>query len=132
MFDWDRMLSLKGASAPYIQYSYARIQSIRRKTKKLGGTPDFTLLTGEAERLLLRELQYFPEVVEMAARVFEPNHIAEYILRVAEKVNALYEKAPVLKAEPKIARARLGLFEMAAGVLKHGLALLGIDAPEKM
>lgn len=132
VFDWDRMLSLKGASAPYIQYSYARVQSIRRKAGKRGGKLDFTLLKEEAERMLLRELQYFPEVVEMAAAAFEPNHIAEYLLRVAEKINALYEGAPVLKAEPKIAAARLGLFEAAGNVLKQGLALLGIDTPEKM
>lgn len=132
VFDWDRMLSLKGASAPYIQYSYARVQSIRRKMGKRGGKPDFTLLKEEAERGLLHELQYFPEVVEIAAHAFEPNHVAEYLLRVAEKMNALYEKASVLKAEPKMAAARLGLFEAAANILKRGLLLLGIDMPEKM
>ncbi|MBI3420946.1 MAG: arginine--tRNA ligase [Candidatus Sungbacteria bacterium] len=132
VFGWDRMLSLKGSSAPYIQYAYARINGILRKAGPRKSRTNLALLKGEKEIILMRHLLHFPEVVENAALRFEPHHIAEYLVRLAEKINALYETLPVLNAEPALRGARLVLLEASGQVIKNGLALLGIDAPERM
>ncbi len=100
IFDWDKMLNLKGASAPYIQYTYARLKSILRKAA-CPKSFDPSLLKNEYELTILNHLLHFPEIVEDSAIYYEPNRLAGYLLRLAEKVNLFYETTPVLKAEPK-------------------------------
>jgi arginyl-tRNA synthetase len=132
VFDWDKMLNLKGASAPYIQYTYARLKSILRKANNFKKVFNPLLLKNEEELAILNHLLYFPEIVEDSAVYYEPSHLAGYLLRLAEKVNLFYETTPVLKAEPKLRDSRLALIEAAALIIKNGLKLLGIEAPEKM
>lgn len=140
VFDWDKMLNLGGASAPYLQYTYARLRSILRRQsqhrrhgytqmRKRMGTD---LLKEESELAILRQLIHFPEIVEDAATRYEPNLIAEYLLRLSEKANTFYESVPVLSAEKEVRGARLALVEAIAIVIKNGLNLLGIEAPEEM
>ena len=131
VFDWDKMLSLKGSSAPYIQYTYARLKSILRKATRPKSF-DPSLLKNEHELMILNHLLHFPEVIEDSAIYYEPNRLAGYLLHLAEKANLFYETTPVLKAEPKLKNSRLALIEAAALIIKNGLKLLGIEAPEKM
>jgi len=131
VFDWDKMLSLKGASAPYIQYTYARLKSILRKAAQPKNF-DPSLLKNEEELAILNHLLHFPEIIEDSAIYYEPNRLAGYLLRLAEKANLFYETTPVLKAGPKLRDSRLALIEAAALIIKSGLKLLGIEAPEKM
>jgi len=140
IFDWDKMLNLKGASAPYIQYAYARFKNVFKKviptgkqTKNRGSKKaNLSLLKTKAELNLIFHLSRFGEAVEDAAKIYEPNKITDYLLRLAEKANAFYETSPVLKSEKPLMEARLALIEATAIVIKSGLNLLGINVLEKM
>ena len=133
VFDWNKMLNLKGASAPYVQYSYARIKSIIRKSKiKPSGKIKIELLKEDEELNLLRHMFHFAEIIKYSALKYEPNHLAEYLLRLAEKINNFYEKIPILSAEKEIKDARLTLINSAAIIIKSGMNLLGIEVTERM
>ncbi len=133
IFDWDKMLNLKGASAPYIQYTYSRLKSILRKAGKNRAKKfNSSLLNTKEELAVLSHLLYFPEVVEKSAKSYEPNRLTDYLLRLAEKVNLFYETTPVLKAQENLRQARLALIEAASLIIKNGLKLLGIDVLERM
>lgn len=132
VFDWNKMLNLKGASAPYIQYAYTRLKSVLRKSKMPPGKFDPAALKEKEEADLLRHLAHFAETVELSALRYEPNHLAEYLLKLAEKVNHFYEKLPILKADKNIRQFRLALISAATIIIKNGLNLLGVETPEKM
>ncbi|MDP3799849.1 MAG: arginine--tRNA ligase [bacterium] len=133
VFDWDKMLNLKGASAPYIQYSYARVKRVIKKSKiKPSGKIKIELLKETEELNLLRHMLHFSETIEYSALKYEPNHLAEYLLRLAEKINNFYEKVPVISAEKEIKNARLTLINSAATIIKSGMNLLGIEVVEQM
>lgn len=132
VFDWNKMLNLKGASAPYIQYSYARLKSVLRKAGRASLRFDPDDFKTQEELALMRRLIHFPEAVTSAAARYEPNHIAEYLLKLAEKVNHFYETAPILKADKQTRAARLALIKAATIVIKTGCGLLGIEVPERM
>jgi len=135
IFDWDKMLNLKGASAPYIQYAYARLKSILKKVPTpgfFGRKFDASLLKTKPELDLIFHLSRFGEIIEDAAKTYEPNKIADYLLRLAEKINAFYETTPILKSEKPLMRARLALIESATIIIKNGLNLLGIEVLEQM
>ena len=132
VFDWNQMLSLKGASAPYIQYVYARFKNVLKKSPFFFGGPDISLLKEKNELDLIFHLSRFGEAVEDSAKTYEPSRIADYLLRLAEKANAFYETSPILKAEKPLMKARLALAEAVTIVIKNGLNLLGINVLEKM
>ncbi|MBI2052486.1 MAG: arginine--tRNA ligase [Candidatus Sungbacteria bacterium] len=134
VFDWNKMLNLKGASAPYIQYSYARLKSVLRKAKNkhLDGKTDFNLLKEKQAQSLARHLVHFTEALEDAAARYEPSRLAEYLLKLAEKINHFYESVPILSAEKETRKSRLALIEAATIIIENGMKLLGIKVPEKM
>ena len=139
-FNWDKMLSFEGNSAPYLQYTCARINSLNAKYKKtykldrinILNKPDFSLLTNKTEKDIMRQLIKFPEAVENAARENSPHFIALYIYELASLYNNFYNSAPILKSEKNIAKARIYLSKSAAIIIKNGLNLLGIDTLKKM
>ncbi|MBI4094508.1 MAG: arginine--tRNA ligase [Candidatus Liptonbacteria bacterium] len=128
VFDWGKMLDLKGDSAPYLQYAYARLQGILRKAGTVG-RGNVRLLASDRELTLMRKIFEFPEVIEACARAYLTNILTQYLYALAALVNQFYETTPVLKDEnaPR-RRARLMLLKMAGIVLKRGLELLGISA----
>jgi arginyl-tRNA synthetase len=147
IFSWDRMLSLQGNTAPYLQNAYVRIRSIFRKAGEsvvatpLRGVKEETgqrtvatrlTLTNSAEMDLAKRLCQFAEVVPQVLNDFRPNILANYLFEVANSFHTFYEACPVLKSEEPARSSRLALCELAARVLKHGLSLLGIKVPEKM
>jgi len=136
VFDWDRMLNLKGDSAPYLQYAHARIRSILRNaaTKPVDlVSVDATLLAMTEEQALVKSLAEFPEVVLQAARTYSPHFLASYLFSLAQTFNAFYGSVPVLRAESRALKdARLFLCQACAQVLRTGLRLLGIGVPERM
>ncbi|MBI4120504.1 MAG: arginine--tRNA ligase [Parcubacteria group bacterium] len=132
VFDWNKMLNLKGASAPYIQYSYARLKSVLRKAGRVSSRFDPNNLKTQQETALMRHLIHFPEVVADSAKRYEPNHIAEFLLKLAEKVNHFYEITPILKADQEARAARLALVKAATIIIQSGCGLLGIEVPEGM
>lgn len=132
VFNWDEMLNLKGNSAPYLQYTYARLKSVSRKARSLPKKVDFALLRTNSEKSVIRQLIYFPDAVSRAAALYEPNMITDYLFKLANVLNSFYEKEPILKAPKPLRENRLNLILAATIVLKNGLSLLGIKTPEKM
>ena len=132
VFSWDKMLSFQGNTAPYLQYSYVRIRSIFRK----GGTPakasTAVKLAEPAELALAKKLFQFGEVVPQVLDDYRPNQLANYLYELASLFHSFFEACPVLKADAATRESRLLLCEIAARVLRQGLALLGIEAPERM
>jgi arginyl-tRNA synthetase len=135
VFDWEKMLSIKGFSAPYVQYTYARLKSILRKSEARNPKSEIKLvnfLREPEEQVILRHLLHYFEVVEDAANIYEPHRIAEYLYKLADLTNNFYEKLPVLKAEQELRDARLLLIGVVGNTLKQGMSFLGIDVPERM
>ncbi|MBI4231762.1 arginine--tRNA ligase, partial [Candidatus Peregrinibacteria bacterium] len=133
-FDWDKMLSFDGNSAPYLQYSYARSRSILRKSNdEQAGTIKDPEQTEERTNALIRTFPKFSEAIIHAAIEYKPNIIANYLFDLASKFNSFYNTVPVLKAEDQSSRQRrLKIVEAAGQIIKNGLELLGIEVVEEM
>ncbi len=133
VFTWDRVLDFEKNSAPYIQYSHARAQSILKKASREPENADYSILADPMERDIVLTLARFPEVFVDAAENLRPNAIADYANRLADKFNRFYTKLPVIKAESReLSDARLALVDATRIVLRNALKLLGIEAPERM
>lgn len=136
VFSWDKMLSLEGNSAPYIQYVYARAKSILRKGRgervEGRGSENEYILNEPQELAVARLLPKFPEVVFTAAEEFKPNLLTNYLFELASAFNGFYAVVPVLQADKDVRAVRLQLVSAVAITLKNGLNLLGIQAPEEM
>ncbi len=137
VFDWKKMLAMNGNTGAYLQYAYARIQSIFRKG---GFTPEAIrtlkpsiLLTHPVERALALRLVRLPETLELAATELKPNVLTDYLFDLANTFSTFFEECPVLKAEsPERRDSRLALGDLTARTLKFGLNLLGIDVIDRM
>jgi arginyl-tRNA synthetase len=125
-FDIEETVSLQGNSGPYLQYAHARARRILEKTGA------FTMPTEvrDEDRALVRKLGEYTEVVEQSIRTLEPHHICNYLFELAQEFNRYYEKNQVAGNEHETHRA--GIVALYADTLAAGLAILGIDAPEKM
>ncbi|MBP8253051.1 MAG: arginine--tRNA ligase [Herpetosiphon sp.] len=131
--DWDRMLAFEGNSAPYLQYMYARCCSILREAGEYAADYDATVLIHPAETALLKELARLPQIIQEAAERFAPFVVADWLYGTARAFSAFYDACSVLKAAtPELRTARLHLVAATAQALKNGLALLSIQAPERM
>ena len=132
VFSWDKMLSLQGNTAPYLQNAYVRIRSIFRKAGESAPRIDELVLADSAEINLAKRLCQFAETVPQVLNDFRPNILANYLFEAANSFHTFYEACPVLKSEEPTRSSRLALCDLTARVLKHGLGLLGIQVPEKM
>ncbi|MFF3864067.1 arginine--tRNA ligase [Streptomyces sp. NPDC002209] len=132
-FDLDQMVSLTGDTSVYLQYAYARIQSILRKAgdAKPSARPELAL--EPSERALGLHLDHFGELVAEAAAEYAPHKLAAYLYQLASLYTTFYSECPVLKAEtPTQVENRLFLCELTARTLSKGMSLLGIRTPEKL
>lgn len=133
VFDWDKILNLKGDSGPYLQYVYARCFSIVKKAEIKKKLKKAEIELNPAELEILRELYKFPEVVRSAADKFSPDLICNFAFNLAQKFNSFYQAHSVLGAETEeLKMFRIALTQGVAQILKSSLLLLGIEAPEKM
>ncbi len=136
VFNWDKILALNGNTAPYLQYAYARIQSIFRKGEiaesGFSGSPVEIKLAAPEEVALARQLLNFGLVLESAAEEYRPNFICNYLFELASYFSRFFENCPVLKAEPAVRASRLALCELTARVLAQGLDILGIETVPSM
>jgi arginyl-tRNA synthetase len=132
VFSWSKMLSLQGNTAPYLQNAYVRVRSIFRKLGSELGEAKDVQLTEPAELNLAKKLLQFGETVPTVLHEFRPNLLANYLFETANAFHAFYEACPVLKSNGVTRHSRLVLCEATARVLKQGLDLLGVEAPERM
>jgi arginyl-tRNA synthetase len=132
-FNPKESISFEGETGPYIQYAHARICSIERKySKRIRDNINYSLLKQKEEFELIKHLAKFPEIIKNAAHQYKPYLLANYLYELAKQFNEYYHKYPVLKVEQEIKKARLLLINCIKQVLKTGLNLLGINAPESM
>lgn len=134
VFTWDRTLSFEGETGPYVQYTHARANSLLKKGEfKLShGDVDFTLLKEEEEIDLIRLLYNFPNVVYSAYEKLEPSFITRHVVEIAKAFNKFYNSCPIMSSKESLKNARLNLVYAVKTVIKTGLGLLGMEAPEKM
>jgi len=152
VFDWDRMISFRGNTGPYLQYATARIRSIFRRAGAMpitgadpgpstgpstGADPGIrgsrVAVTAAPERALALQLLGFGAVVTGVGETAEPHRLCAYLFDVASLFTTFYEECPVLKAEPESLRTRrLALCALTLRVLTEGLGLLGVPVPEQM
>jgi arginyl-tRNA synthetase len=132
IFSWDKMLSLHGNTAPYLQNAYVRIRSIFRKAGEAPPKIDELIFSEPAELDLAKRVCQFAEIVPQVLNGFRPNILANYLFELANSFHAFYEACPVLKSEEPARSSRLALCDLTARVLQRGLDLLGIKVPERM
>ncbi|OGL25152.1 arginine--tRNA ligase [Candidatus Saccharibacteria bacterium RIFCSPHIGHO2_01_FULL_48_12] len=128
VYDPKESVSLAGDSGPYLQYAHARALSVLRKAPRVSKTT--TDKSDPDERSLARKISIYPEVVAEAAKEYLPSHIASYLYGLTQSFNSFYEKNRIIGHERQA--LRLELTKNYATVLKAGLNLLGITAPEKV
>ena len=132
-FSWDKVLNFEGETGPYVQYTFARASSILRKAGVYNKDVDVSKLTDEYAQELLKLIEVFPAKVREAAAKFEPYIVTRHTVAMATAFNKFYHENPILSSEDEtVKNARLYLTEMVAYVLKTGLGLIGVGAPEKM
>ncbi|CAL9576095.1 Arginine--tRNA ligase [Actinosynnema sp. ALI-1.44] len=134
LFDVDRMVSLTGDTGVYLQYAYARIQSILRRAEGLevGAEPGAGPLE-QPERALGLLLDEFADTLDVVAETYEPHRLCGYLSSLATAFTTFYERCPVLKAaDPKVMANRLLLCRLTAATLRQGMDLLGIVTPEQL
>ncbi|GAA4702731.1 arginine--tRNA ligase [Streptomyces youssoufiensis] len=132
-FDLDQMVSLNGDTSVYLQYAYARIQSILRKAGDARPAAHPELALAPAERALGLHLDQFAETLAEVAEAYEPHKLAAYLYQLASHYTTFYSECPVLKADsPAQVENRLFLCDLTARTLHQGMALLGIRTPERL
>lgn len=130
VFDKKKMLSLEGNSAPYLQYTFVRINSVLKKAGRFN--LDKIVFSEVIERDLAAAVLKFPETVLEAAQSLKPNIVADYLYNLASRFHYFYEVAPILSSPEEIKNSRLILIKSIARTIKEGLGILGIKTPEKM
>lgn len=133
VFDWKEMLSFEGETGPYVQYSYARANSILTRAGEINEAPDFAKLRSKEEFELVKTLENFNKNIHLATEKLEPSVVTRYVIEVAKLFNKFYNSHSVLNLEDKsLMAARLALVKSTCQVIKNGLELIGIEVVEKM
>jgi len=133
VFKWEEALNFEGNSAPFIQYAHARACSIMSKKENRVEDVSFFMLKHDSELQLIKKLAKFPLVIDEACNGCSPHVITTYLYKVASQFNRFYRDCPVLSEENlELRKERLALVDSARIVIRNGLDLLGIVAPEEM
>ena len=133
-FDWEKMLSFEGNTAPYLQYAHARICSIFSKAEiERDSIQDASIsLDDEREATLARAIIAFPQALDLACATHSPHKLATQLHAIAQAFASFYESCPVLASEGSTRESRLALCDLTARTLETGLSLLGISVPQRM
>ena len=133
IFNPKQSISFEGETGPYIQYCFARIQSIISKSKeKIDLDINWDLLKNISEQNLIKQLNYFTEKVDLTAKKNTIHLIPQYLLTLCQTFNSFYSKCPVISEDKQLERARLLLIRCVQIVIRTGLSILGIETLEKM
>jgi len=127
VFDWKKMLDFSGDTSVYLQYTYARINKILTKAKKIGKY-NYELLNHKLEISLIKKISEFPDIIQISAEKYSSNYLATYLLSLADLTNKYYESVPVLQEKNKDRQnAQLILLKTTTNIIKTGLEILGIQ-----
>lgn len=134
LFNPEESVDFQGNTGPFIQYTYARIQSILRKADfDVSTALDMTLVLHEKEKELLKQVQLFPETVQLAAENYSPALIANYTYDLVKEFNSFYQQVSILgEPDEQKKKLRVLLSKKVGEVIKSAFLLLGIDVPERM
>ena len=133
LFDPKESIDFQGNTGPFIQYTYARIQSILRKSKNSENTEVLDISLHEKEKQLLKQLELFPEVIQNAAIQHSPALIANYTYDLVKDFNSFYQNVSILGADSdKEKTFRVALSRTVGQTIKNAFSILGIDVPERM
>ncbi len=132
-FRWDRALNFDGESGPYVQYTHARCCSVLRKASETDlPAPDWSALTDNEAQALLLLMSRFPDVILEAAEKYEPSMITRAVTDIAQAFNKYYYEHRILDGAPAETAARVALTDAVRALIRTGLYLIGIEAPERM
>jgi len=134
LFDPQASVDFQGNTGPFIQYTYARIQAILRKSPvETEGATSLEYALHDKEKSLLKQLQLFPEVIQQAAANYSPALVANYAYDLVKEFNSFYQNVSILGAESTAEiRFRVQLSQAVATTIKNAFSLLGIQVPERM
>ena len=130
--NWEMALNFDGETGPYVQYTHARCRSVLRKAEGVSASPDWRALTNDEAQHLLRLMSRFPDVVKEAADKYEPSMITRAVTDIAQAFNKYYYEHRILDGEPEAVAAKVALTAATASLIRTGLWLIGIEAPERM
>ena len=132
-FNPEESVDLNGNTGPFIQYTYARIQSILRKVETFGKESETDLLLEPAEKTLLKDLSEFPSVIEESGKSYSPALLANYTYELVKNYNSFYQSLSIIKEEDANKKAfRIAISYKVGEVIKLSMKLLGVDVPERM
>ena len=133
LFDWNEILNFDGETGPYVQYTHARLCSVLRKC---GGTVTndvgYDVLKEDDELLLVKKLESFPLTIIRSAQNCEPSILSKYLLDLCSTFNRFYQHHRILIDDEGLKKARILLVDSIRQVIKNGLSILGLKAPERM
>lgn len=132
-FNWDRVLNFDGETGPYVQYTHTRCVSVVQKAGELSASPDWSTLSDAQSVAVIKCVGAFPEAVRTAAERNEPFYVTRSITELAKTFNRYYyDQKIIVEGDPGGTAARVALTQTVRDVLKRGLGLLGIAAPDRM
>lgn len=132
VFSWERMLSSEGETGPYVQYTHARACSLIRNIDASDENIDYSLLNDEASMEVVRQLGKFEQVIQDAARKYEPSIVTRYVCSLAQLFNTFYNANRIADQAPEVQAARMALVKAVKITIKNGLNLVTIEAPERL
>ena len=130
IFDWNKILSYEGETGPYLQYTYARANTLLKKAKGVKPFKDISLTKKEIE--IIKALNLFPQIVEKAGIEYKPSIVSRYLLDLSAKFNEFYQTTKIINGEKSLKNFRLNLVYSIKQVLENGLNLLGIEPLKEM
>ncbi len=130
IFDWNKILSFEGETGPYLQYTYARCNSLLKKAKASKQITNIALT--EIEKELIKTLNNFPKIIEKASTEYKPSIIARYLLDLTAQFNEFYQTTRIIDGEKSLKNFRLSLVSSVKQVIENGLNLLGIEVLKEM
>ncbi len=139
VFSWEHILNFDGETGPYVQYTHARCTSVLRKAGiegedfKVDATDiDYSHLVSDSAYELLKLIHSYPNIIEQAGKKYEPSIVTRYIVNVAQSFNKFYHDEHIVVDDENERKAKVAIVKATKETIKSGLALLGVDAPERM